>query len=194
LIAAGRATIERLAADPAPPTWENFIEPLDDVNERLARAWSQVGHLNAVVNTPALRDAYNGALPKVTQYFTEQGQDQRLHARFKALKASPAYAALTAARKRLVERRAARLPPGRRRAPARAEETLHGRWQEELAKLSSRFQDNVLDATNDFALYVADEARLSGIPADVLATAKQAARRTASRAGSSPCTCLRTCR
>src|SRR6185436_4281888 len=103
LIAAGRATIERLAADPAPPTWENFIEPLDDVNERLARAWSQVGHLNAVVNTPALRDAYNGALPKVTQYFTEQGQDQRLHARFKALKASAAYAALTPARKRLID-------------------------------------------------------------------------------------------
>jgi hypothetical protein len=66
LIREGRGTIERLAADAAPPTWENFVEPLDDVNERLARAWSQVGHLNAVVNTPALRDAYNAALPKVT--------------------------------------------------------------------------------------------------------------------------------
>jgi oligopeptidase A len=174
LIAEGRATIERLAADSTQPTWENFIEPLDDVNERLARAWSQVGHLNAVVNTPALRDAYNGALPKVTQYFTEQGQDQRLHARFKALKASPAYAALTPARKRLIDNElrdfrlgGAELPP--------AEKQRYMAVQEELAKLSSRFQDNVLDATNDFALYVTDAARLSGIPQDVLTTARQAA-------------------
>ena len=75
LIAEGRATIERLAAQDSAPTWESFVEPLDDANERLGRAWSQVSHLNAVVNSPELRDAYNTALPKVTQYFAEQGQD-----------------------------------------------------------------------------------------------------------------------
>ena len=75
LIAEGRATIERLAAQDAAPAWENFVEPLDDANERLGRAWAQVSHLNAVVNSPELREAYNAALPKVTQYFAEQGQD-----------------------------------------------------------------------------------------------------------------------
>ena len=176
LIADGRATVERLAADTSAPTWENFIEPLDDANERLARSWSQVGHLNAVVNTPELRDAYNAALPKVTQYFTEQGQDQRLHARLKALKASAAYAALTPARKRLVENElrdfrlgGAELPP--------PEKQRFMQIQEELARLSSRFQDNLLDATNDYACYVTDPAQLSGIPEDVLAPAKEAARK-----------------
>ena len=84
LIAGGRATIERLAALDVAPTWENFVEPLDDANEKLARAWAQVSHLNAVVNSPELRDAYNAALPKVTQYFSEQGRTKRMRPRRRA--------------------------------------------------------------------------------------------------------------
>ena len=176
LIAQGRATIERLAQLEPPATWERVVEPLDDANEKLARAWAQVSHLNAVVNTPELRDAYNAALPKVTQYFAEQGQDQRLHAAFKALRASPHYDQLPPARRRHIENElrdfrlgGAELDPPRK---ARFLEV-----QEELAKLASRFQDNVLDATNDFALYVTDPAELSGIPEDVLATARAAAQK-----------------
>src|SRR4051812_10268632 len=75
LIAEGRATIERLAARESSPTWEDFVEPLDDANERLARAWGHASHLNAVVSTPELREAYNAALPRVTQFFSAQGQD-----------------------------------------------------------------------------------------------------------------------
>ena len=174
LLAGGRATIERLAAQDAEPTWEGFVEPLDDANEKVARMWAQVSHLNAVMNTPELRDAYNAALPKVTQYFSEQGQDQRLHAGFKAIAASRGFAAMPAARRRHVELElrdfrlgGAELPP-----PQKARFLA---VQEELAALGSRFQDNVLDATNEFGLYVEGEAELSGIPADVLQTAREAA-------------------
>jgi len=174
LIAAGRATVERLAALDAPPAWETFVEPLDDANEKLSRAWAQASHLNAVVNTPELRDAYNAALPKVTQYFSEQEQDQRLYAGFKAIAASGAYAQFPRARQRLVENKlrdfrlggAELSPPDKARFLA---------IQEELAKLGSRFQDNVLDATKDFGLFVTDRAELSGIPADVVDTAREAA-------------------
>jgi oligopeptidase A len=178
LIAAGRAVIERLAARDSQPTWESFVEPLDDANEKLARAWAQVSHLNAVMNTPQLRDAYNAALPKVTQYFSEQGQDQRLHAGFKALAATRSFEGWPAARRRHVENElrdfrlgGAELPPPQK---ARFLEI-----QAELARLGSRFQDNVLDATNDFALYVTDEAELSGIPPDVRQSAREAAARDA---------------
>jgi oligopeptidase A len=174
LVDAANATIERIAASDAPPTWESFVEPLDDANEKLARAWSQVSHLNAVMNAPALRDAYNAALPKVTQFFAAQGQDQRLHAGFKALRASPAFESFPRARKRFVDNQlrdfrlgGAELPP-----PQKARFLA---VQEELAKLASRFQDNLLDATNAFGLYVTDVAELSGIPADVLETAREAA-------------------
>jgi oligopeptidase A len=174
LIAAGRRAIEQLAALDAQPTWESFVEPLDDANEKLARAWAQASHLNAVVNTPRLREAYNAALPLVTQYFAEQGQDQRLYAGFKALRASSAYASFTRARQRHIENelRDFRLG-GAQLAPPRKARFLA--IQEELAKLASRFQDNVLDATNDFRLHVTDEAELSGIPRDVIDTAREAA-------------------
>ena len=103
LIAQGNATIEKLAAAEAAPTWEGFVTPLDDANESLSRAWAQISHLNAVMNAPAIRDAYNAALPRVTQFFAAQGQDQRLHAGFKALRASPQFADYPPARKRYVE-------------------------------------------------------------------------------------------
>ena len=174
LIAGGRRTIERLASMDSSPTWESFVEPLDDANEKLARAWAQASHLNAVVNSPELREAYNRSLPKVTQFFTEQSQDQRLYAGFKALRASGAFESLTRSRRRHVDNTlrdfrlgGAELPP-----PQKARFLA---VQEELARLASRFQDNVLDATNEFALYVADVNELSGIPEDVLDTARAAA-------------------
>ena len=175
LIADGRAAIERLGADASAPTWETFVEPLDDANERLERAWGQVTHLNAVVNSPGIRDAYNGALPRVTQYFAEQGQDQRLHARFKAIAASSASASMARARRRHVEiqLRDFRLGGADLRPPEKARFLA---IQEELAALAARFQDNLLDATNDFAMYVTDRNELSGLPEDVLAKAAADAR------------------
>ncbi len=176
LVTEGRATIERLAALDRAPTWESFVEPLDDANERVARAWAQASHLNAVVNSPEMRDAYNSALPRVTQYFSEQGQDQRLHAGFKALRTAPGFDAWPRARQRHIDNElrdfrlgGAELPP--------PEKARFLALQEELAKVASRFQDNVLDATNAFGLHVSDRAELSGIPEDVLATAAEAARK-----------------
>jgi oligopeptidase A len=176
LIRRGIETIDRVGQLDAAPTWSAFVEPLDDANERVSRAWAQVSHLNAVLNTPALRDAYNAALPKVTEYFSEQAQDSRLHAAYKALRAAPGFDALPPARKRLVENElrdfrlaGAELPPPQK---ARFLEI-----QKALAKLSSRFQDNLLDATNAFALYVTDPAEVSGIPDDVLANAAEGAKK-----------------
>jgi oligopeptidase A len=176
LVAEGRAAIEALATAGGEPTWEGFVEPLETANERLARAWGVVSHLNAVVNSPALREAYNAALPLVTQFATEQGQDLRLFGRFKALAASPGFARLTAARRRLVDNELRDFRLGGAEL-ADAAKARFGRLQEELAALSSRFQDNVLDATNDFALHVTDAGHLSGIPADVVETARLAAQK-----------------
>jgi len=175
LLAEGRAAVEALSAR-AEPTWEAFVEPLDDANERVSRAWGQVSHLNAVLNSPALRDAYNAALPKVTQYFAEQGQDPRLHAGFKALAAAPGFASLPPSRHRYIENQlrdfrlgGAELPPD--------EKARFLAIQEELAGLSSRFQDNLLDATNAFALYIKDRNALSGLPQDDVARAAEEAAR-----------------
>jgi oligopeptidase A len=174
LIADARAIVETVAADRGPATWDCVVEPLTATLDRLDRAWGTVRHLNAVVSTPALRDAYNAALPKVTAFHADLGQDLRLLARYRALAGSPAYAALDTAQRRAVDNElrdfrlgGAELPDG---AKARFKAV-----QEELAGLSARFDDNVLDATNAWALFVDSEAGLAGVPADVLAEARSAA-------------------
>ena len=102
LLAENRALVERVAADPREPGWRDFVQPMEDANERLHRAWGVVGHLNAVMNSPELREAYNGNLPRVTQYYTELGQHEGLFAKFKALRASAGFPGLTPAQRRAI--------------------------------------------------------------------------------------------
>ena len=172
LLTQARATIEQLKF--AAPTWASFVQPLADAEDRLDRAWGQVTHLNAVVNTPALREAYNAALPRVTAFHTELAQDERLFEGFRALADAPEAAALDPAQRKLVENslRDFRLSGAEL---AKEDKARFKAVDEELAQLSSRFEDNLLDATNDYALYVENVAELAGVPADALAAAAAAA-------------------
>ena len=102
LLAEGRATIERALG--APVSWDSFVAPLEDANERIGRAWGQVAHLHAVLDSPELREAYNANLPKLTQYWTELGQNQHLFEKYQALAASPEYVMLSPARRRMTDR------------------------------------------------------------------------------------------
>ena len=174
LLDEARATIERVATASGPPDWDAFVQPLADALDRLGRAWTQVAHLNAVVNTPQLRAAYNDNLPKVTAFHTELGQDERLFARYRELAASPGFAAADPARRRVVDNalRDFRLSGAELAAGPKARFKA---IEEELASLSSRFADNLLDATNGYALYVDDASRLAGMPADVISAARAAA-------------------
>ena len=171
LLADARATVERVAADPHPPSWDNVAEPIADSLDRLDRAWSAVRHLNAVVSSPELRDAYNGNLAKVTAFYADLGLDLRLFDRYRALAASPGHAALDAAQRKAVANELRDFRLGGAELAADRKARLKA-VQEELAALSAKFDDNVLDATNDWALYVGDEADLAGIPADVRAEAR----------------------
>src|SRR3954469_14889442 len=101
LLAAGRAAID--AAVHAAPAWDAFVAPQEDANERIGRAWGQVSHLHAVLDSPELREAYNANLPKITQYWTELGQNQRLFEKYAQLAASPEFPKLSKARQRIVE-------------------------------------------------------------------------------------------
>ena len=171
LLGEGRAAVEHALA--APIGWDTFVAPLEDANERIGRAWGQVAHLHAVMDSPELRDAYNANLPKVTKYWTELGQNQRLFEKYKELAASAGFSSLSTARRKIVENAlrdfrlgGAELPPEKK--------ARYAAIQEELAALSARFSENVLDATNAFSVVV-DERRIAGIPDDVLHAAKEAA-------------------
>jgi oligopeptidase A len=174
LLGQARAALARVGADTSPPTWDNVVAPTEEPLEHLDRAWGAVRNLNAVVNTPAIRDAYNANLPKVTAFYTDLAQDARLFERFRALAASPAYAALAPERQRLVDHELRDFRLGG--AELGAEDKVRFKAiQEEIAQLSARFDDNVLDAENGWSLVVDDEADLAGVPRDVVAAAREAA-------------------
>ena len=160
-------------AEDAPATWDRFVRPLEDATERLSRAWGQVEHLHAVLDSPALREAYNACLPKITQFWTELGQNQHLFAKYRALKAAASFAQLAPARKKIVDNALRDFRLGGAELPAE-QKPRYAAIQEELASLSAKFSENLLDATNAFSLFV-DENRISGIPADALAAAREAA-------------------
>jgi oligopeptidase A len=173
LLAEGRATVAALAH--AAPTWEGFVAPLEDANERIGRAWGQVAHLHAVLDSPALREAYNANLPKLTQYWTELGQNQALFEKYKALAASGEFASLSSARRRIVENAIRDFRLSGAELPAEGKKRF-AEIQEELSRLAAKFSENVLDATNAFSILVSRD-RTSGIPDDVLMAAREAAQK-----------------
>jgi oligopeptidase A len=171
LLAEARAAIERSVA--APVGWESFVAPLEDANERLGRAWGQVSHLHAVLDSPPLREAYNANLPKVTQYWTELGQNQRLFDKYKQLAASRGFASLSPARRKIIDNALRDFRLGGAELPAERK-ARYAAIQEELAGIASRFSENLLDATKAYSLVV-DEHRIGGLPQDVLDAAREAA-------------------
>lgn len=166
-LANARATIEQIKSQQI-ASWANTITPLTDANEQVGRIWGVVGHLQSVLNTPELRDAYNKMLPEITQFFTEIGQDVILFERFKAIKQSPIeYDYLNNAQKQKLEHDlrdftlcGANLPKDTQQRFAEV--------QIALAELSAKFSENVLDATDAFALYIEDVTELKGLPEDAL--------------------------
>ena len=178
LLAAGRRAVE--AALRARATWDEFVAPLEDANERLSRAWGQVAHLHAVMDQPPLREAYNAALPKVSQYWTELGQNLQLFQKYRELHGSGEFQVLSAARRRIVENALRDFRLGGAEL-ALDKKQRYAEVQEELAKIAAKFSENVLDATNAFSIVVDDEKRVRGIPADVLQAAREAAQKEGQR-------------
>jgi oligopeptidase A len=173
LLAEGRATVAAVTG--AATTWDAFVAPLEDANERIGRAWGQVAHLHAVLDSPALREAYNANLPKLTQYWTELGQNEALFAKYKALAASGEFPSLSPSRRKIVENAVRDFRLSGAELPAQQKKRF-AEIDEELSRLGARFSENVLDATNAFSIVVGKE-RTTGIPEDVLQAAREAARK-----------------
>ncbi len=172
LVAEAEAALA-VAGSAQPVGWDQVVVPLEDATERLGRAWHQVAHLNAVVDTPALRAAYNAALPKVTAFFSALGQDAALFAQYRRLADAADALGLDPPRRRAVAHalRDFRLGGAALDDAAKARDAA---IRQELAALSAAFSEHVLDATDAFALQVDDDARLAGLPADVVANARAA--------------------
>lgn len=168
--------LDEILASTTSPTWENVIEPLEAINDRLRKAWSPVAHMKAVVNDEALRAAYNACLPKISEYYTELGQNERLFRAVSAIRDSDEFSRLDRAQQQTIDHalRDFRLAGVALPAPEKARFKANA---QRLAELASKFEDNLLDATDSWQKVITDSARLAGLPQTVRHMARQAAER-----------------
>ena len=165
LLASANQALETVVSPEFPASWYGIAKVLDVATERLTRAWGIVSHLNSVKDTPDFRAAFNLALPRVTEFFTRLGADERLYAKYKAiavstLNAQQAHAHHLALRNFILG--GAEL--------SGSDKKRFAQIQEASAEASQKFSENALDATDKFELYI-DEKQSAGIPPDVLRTA-----------------------
>lgn len=174
LLAEGRSLVEQLATASETPDWQNFVQPIENYSERLSRSWGPVGHMNAVVNTPELREAYNDNLAKLTDFYSDLSQDERLYNKYKVIQSSAGYSKLSRAQQKIIDNEVRGFKLGGAELPA-AEKVRFKEIAEQLSKLGSKFEENILDNTNDFKHLVTDASALTGLPEDALQAAAEAA-------------------
>ncbi|HET9122686.1 MAG TPA: M3 family metallopeptidase [Acidiferrobacteraceae bacterium] len=169
VLSAARARREAVFAAGGTPRWERSIAPLEDAGEHISRVWSPVSHLHAVADTPALREAYTRCLPSLSAYGSEVAQDERVYRTY--LEVAQNEDGLTPAQQRLIENALRDFRMGGAELPPEAKDRLRA-IQQELSTLTSRFEQNVLDATRGWTLTVTDEQALAGLPESVRALAR----------------------
>jgi len=174
LLTEGRSLVEQLATATETPDWQNFVQPIENYSERLSRSWGPVGHMNAVVNTPELREAYNDNLAKLTDFYSDLSQDERLYNKYKVIQSSAGYSKLSRAQQKIIDNEVRGFKLGGAELPA-AEKVRFKEIAEQLSKLGSKFEENILDNTNDFKHLVTDASALTGLPEDALQAAAEAA-------------------
>jgi len=178
ILAECRARVAQLLTDNTTYSWANLVQPIEDVEDKLSRAWSPVGHMNSVMNSEALRTVYNACLPKLSEYGTEMGQNEALYQAYKQIADGHEYARLDTAQRKIIDNaiRDFRLsgialdPAQRKRYKA---------LMQELSTVQAKFEENLLDATNAWKLQITDKARLAGLPDSAIGLAKQTAEREA---------------
>jgi len=173
LLAQARAVVAECLQQEA-FNWENLVAPIEAIEDKLSKAWSPVGHLNGVLNSDELRDAYNACLPKLSEYSTEMGQNKDLFNAYQALVDSADFTTLETAQKKIIHNALKEF----RLSGIDLDADKQQRYKEisqQLSELSSHYSDNVLDATNDWTKLITDADELQGLPESALLQAQQSA-------------------
>lgn len=170
LLERNRTRIAELVKQPL-ESWQSLVGEIEQINDELAQAWSPVSHLNAVRNSDEIREAYNACLPKLSEYFTELGQNESLYRAYSEFTNTDAYQNLTEAQHKVITNSLRDF----RLAGIGLEEAKQKRYaqlQLELSELTTKFSENVLDATQGWTKQVTDDAELAGLPEHVVVAAK----------------------
>lgn len=161
--------------DPTNISWDNFVQPIEEAEDHLNRVWSPVSHMNSVVNSDELRDAYNACLPKLSDYATEMGQNEDLFNAYNSLKNNSAeFNKLSIAQKKIIDNTLRDF----KLSGFDLDDEKKKRFkeiQQQLSQLTTKFEENVMDATHAWTKHITDESQLSGLPDSAKAMARQTA-------------------
>lgn len=157
-----------------PFSWENFVDPIEKVEDRLNKAWSPISHINSVVNNKDIREAYNACLPKLSQYSTEMGQNKALYNAYNQMANSPDFSTLSQGQQKTIQNALRDFElSGISLTPD--QQVRYREISQELTKLASKFEENVLDATHAWKKHILDETVLTGLPESTRTLAKTTA-------------------
>ena len=174
LLAEARAVVDQQLQATSQYTWNNLVEPLEEAEDKLNKAWSPVSHLNSVVNSDELREAYNACLPMLSAYSTEMGQNTQLCNAYQMLVDSDEFKTLEPAQQKVLNNALRDF----KLSGVDLESDKKLRYKDisqELSKLASLYEENLLDATNAWSKLITDEHDLAGLPESAKASAKQTA-------------------
>ncbi|GKT11427.1 MAG: oligopeptidase A [Thiomicrorhabdus sp.] len=163
LLADNRAKIESLVSEDAIPTWQNFIEPLEVIDNRFERVWGPIGHLDAVKNSDTWHEAYVACLEKVTSYHTEVGQNAGLYAKFNAIARSGEFANYSIAQKKVIQNALRNFRLSGIALPV-AEQEAYQKVSQQLSQLNSQFGNNVLKSSQAWFKQITNKSELAGLP------------------------------
>lgn len=169
-----RAALKALLCQPGPYTWDNLMQPLEEMSDELHKMWSPVSHLHSVLSSEPLREAYNKALPLLTDYHTEISQNQALFQAISSIAESPSFVDLDAGQKKIIENDLRDFKLAGVHLSAEKKQRL-AELNKQLSQLMTNFSEHLLDATQEWSLHVTDVSRLAGLPDSALHLAQEEA-------------------
>ena len=175
IIQSNKLVIKDIEKNNTKANWENFVEPLEKIDEKLSRVWSQIAHLNSVMNSEPLRKEYNKNVTKITNYYSELAQNSKIFKGYQFLKEKKRYVELDAIQKKIVDDELRGFELGGIGLPKNKRDSFK-LIKSKISKLSTKFEENILDSINDFSLYTESKSEVEGIPKDVLNKARMLAK------------------
>ncbi|MEJ2095326.1 MAG: oligopeptidase A, partial [Gammaproteobacteria bacterium] len=176
LIADNRKQIEELVKDRNNINWENTIQRLEELDDRLNRAWSPASHLHSVADNEEIRKAYNNCIEKLSEYSSDLGQNEDLFHAYKTVAESGEFESLSTAQKKIIENALRDFRLSGIELDKKSRQTFKS-LQMKLSKLQTRFEENLLDATHAWKKHIKDRSLLDGLPDSAIALAAQTAKR-----------------
>ncbi len=175
LLSENRSTIQSLLDNHTNYSWDNLLQKLEDMDDRLNRAWSPASHLHSVADNDQLREAYNACIAKLSDYSTEMGQNEALFHAYEQIAQADSFNALTTAQQKIITNALRDFQLSGIALDNKSKERYKV-IQQQLSKLQTKFEENLLDATQAWKKLITDKDELTGLPESCLALAAQTAK------------------